>query len=96
VPLHLALTLGDLGERPNAARCNVVDPGTCLGYGMENSVPGLLFEGRLGPGLMQNSFDGSECSRTPRQADDGGAGCDVGRRGGTPGAGGALILRRAM
>jgi hypothetical protein len=27
VPFHLAFTLRDLGERPNAARCDIVDPG---------------------------------------------------------------------
>ena len=60
VPFHLAFTLRDLGERPNAARCDIVDPGARLGYGEENRVPGLLFERRLGPGLMQDSFDGRE------------------------------------
>ena len=66
MPFHLAFTLRDLGERPNAARCDIVDPGARLGYGEENSVPGLLFEHRLGLGLMQNSFDGSERRRAPR------------------------------
>src|SRR5262249_12164522 len=56
-------------ERPNAARCDIVDPGTRLGYGKENSVPGLLFERRLGLGLMHNSLDGSEGWRAPRQAE---------------------------
>jgi hypothetical protein len=72
VPFHLAFTLRDLGERLNAARNDIVDPGTCLGYGEENGVPGLLFERRLGLGLMQNSLDGRERLRGPRQADDGG------------------------
>jgi hypothetical protein len=48
VPFHLAFTLRDLGERANAARCDIVDPGACLGYGEENRVPGFLFERRLG------------------------------------------------
>jgi hypothetical protein len=30
VPFHFALALGDLGERPNAARCEIVDPGARL------------------------------------------------------------------
>jgi hypothetical protein len=36
VPFHLAFTLCDLGERSNAARNEVVDPGSRLGYGEEN------------------------------------------------------------
>jgi hypothetical protein len=43
VPFHLAFTRRNLGERPNAARCDFVDPGTRLGYGEENSVPGFFF-----------------------------------------------------
>ena len=73
VPFHPAFTLGDLGERLNAARCEAVDPGTRLGYGEENSVPGFLFERRLSLGPMQNPFDRSERWRALRQADDGGA-----------------------
>jgi hypothetical protein len=60
VPFHLPFTLGDLGERLNAARCEIVDPGTRLGHGEENSVPGLLFEGGLGLGWTHNTLDGSE------------------------------------
>jgi hypothetical protein len=71
VPFHPAVTVRDLGERLNAARYEVVDPGAGLGYGEENGVPGLLFERWLGLGLMQNSLDGSERWRAPRQADDG-------------------------
>jgi hypothetical protein len=55
----------------DAARREVVDPRPSLGYGEENRVAGLLFEGRLGFGLMQDTFDGSERWRGPRQADDG-------------------------
>jgi hypothetical protein len=33
VSFHLAFTLRDLGERANAARCDIVDPGARLGYG---------------------------------------------------------------
>jgi len=74
VPFHLAFTLRDPGERLDAARCKIVDPGAGLGHGEENSVPRLLFEGRLGLGPMQNSFDGSKRWRAPRQADEGAAG----------------------
>jgi hypothetical protein len=74
VPFHFAFALGDLVERSNAAQCEIVNPGARLGYGEENRVPGLLFERQLGLGLMQNSLDGRERSRAPRQADDGGAG----------------------
>ena len=73
VPFHLAFTFRDLGERPNAARCDAVNPGARLGYSEENRVLGLLFERLLGLGLMQNSFDRSERWCAPRQADDGGA-----------------------
>jgi hypothetical protein len=59
----------DLVERLNAAHCDVVDPGARLGYGEENSVARLSFEGRLGLGPMQNSFDRSERWRAQRQAD---------------------------
>jgi hypothetical protein len=48
----------DLVERLNAAHCDVVDPGARLS-----------FEGRLGLGPMQNSFDRSERWRAQRQAD---------------------------
>jgi hypothetical protein len=50
----------------NASGVDIIDPGTRLGYGKENSVPGLLFEGRLGLRLMQNSFDGSKRGCAPR------------------------------
>jgi hypothetical protein len=73
VPFHLAFTLGDLVERLNAARYDVVDPGARLGRGEENYVPGFLFERRLSLGPMQNPFDRSERWRALRQADDGGA-----------------------
>jgi hypothetical protein len=55
VPFHLAFTLGDLRERPNAARCDAVDPGARLGYGEENRIPGscLSVGLRLCRGLMQ-------------------------------------------
>ena len=74
VPFYLAFTLRDFGERVNAARRDIVNPGASLGYGEENSAPSLLFERRLGLGLMQDSLDGSERWHAPRQADDGGAG----------------------
>jgi hypothetical protein len=73
VPFDLAFTLCNLGERLNAARCDIVDPGSRLGYGEENRPPGLLFERRLGLRLMQDSLDGRERLRRPRQANDGGA-----------------------
>ena len=38
----------------------------------ENCVAILLFERRLGLGLMEDSFDGSKGRCAPRQADDGG------------------------
>ena len=60
VPFYLAFTLRDLGERANAARCDIVDPGARLGDGEENRVPGFWFEGRLRLGLMQDAFDGRE------------------------------------
>jgi hypothetical protein len=53
VPFHLAFMLRDFGERPNATRYDIVNPGARLGYGEENRVPGLRFERRLGLGLMQ-------------------------------------------
>ena len=56
----LSFALRDLGERSNAARCEVLDPGARLGNGEENSVPGLRFERRLGSRLMQNAFDGND------------------------------------
>jgi hypothetical protein len=43
VPFHFAFALGDLVERSNAARCEIVDPGARLGYGEDNSVSGLSF-----------------------------------------------------
>jgi hypothetical protein len=55
----LAFTRRDLGKRPNAARCDIVDPRARLGYGEENGGPGLLFERRLGLGLMQNLDGGN-------------------------------------
>ena len=58
MPFHLAFTLSDLGERLNAARCEVIDPRPRLRYGEKNCVAGLLFERRLGFGLMQDSLDG--------------------------------------
>ena len=70
VPFDLAFTLRDLCERANAAQCDIVDPGTRLGYGEENRVRGLPFERRLGLGLMENSFDGGKRWR----AADGGPG----------------------
>jgi hypothetical protein len=60
VPFHLAFTLRDLVERLNAVRCDIFDPGA-------------RSERRFGLGLMQNSLDGRERWRAPRQADDGGA-----------------------
>jgi hypothetical protein len=56
-------TLRDLGEQPNATRYEIVDPGSRLGYGEENSVPSFLFERRLGLGPMQYSFGGREPNR---------------------------------
>jgi hypothetical protein len=58
VPFHLSLALCDLGERLNANRCKIVDPGAGLRYGEENRVPGL--EHWLGLGLMQDSLNGRE------------------------------------
>lgn len=73
VPFHLAFTLCDLGERLDAARCEIVGPAADLRYGEENRVPDLLFERWSGLRLMQDSLDGRERLRGPRQADDGGA-----------------------
>jgi hypothetical protein len=64
VPFHLAFALRDLSERLNAARNNIVDPGSRLGYGEENSALGLLFEGRLGLGPMQNSLTEGTLARS--------------------------------
>jgi hypothetical protein len=44
-------------KRLNAARYEVVDPRPRLGYGEENSVPGLLFEG--GKSLKQRRLSAS-------------------------------------
>jgi hypothetical protein len=74
VPFEVAFALRDLGERPNAARCEIVDPGARFGYGEENRVLAFLFERRFGFGPMQNSLDGRKRWHAPRQADDGGAG----------------------
>jgi len=57
VPFHLAFALRDLGERPNAARCDIVYPGARLGYGEENRVSGFLFERRLSLGLIGHFRD---------------------------------------
>jgi hypothetical protein len=51
LPFHFAFALGNLADRLNAARWDIVDPGARLGYGEENRVPGFLFERRFGFGL---------------------------------------------
>jgi hypothetical protein len=56
VPFYLAFTLRDLGERSNAARCEIVDPGARLGYGEENSVPELDGRVRNRTGLEARPF----------------------------------------
>jgi hypothetical protein len=58
---------------PRSRRTTILDPGARLGDGEENRVPGLRFERRLGLGLIQNSLNGRERLRGPRQADDGDA-----------------------
>jgi hypothetical protein len=55
----------DLGERLNAARYDP-RPRRAPWLREENGVPGLLFERRLGLGLMQDSLDGRERLRVPR------------------------------
>ena len=59
VAFDLAFTLGDLGERANSARCEVIDPGARLGCGEKNRIAGLPFKRWLGLGLMQKSRKGT-------------------------------------
>src|SRR5690242_18037531 len=71
MPLDLALTLGDLGERGDAALGEIAYPLSCLGDGGKQGLLPFCRHARLRRGGVDYTLHGRESWSRPRQRDSG-------------------------